>query len=112
MCFTGECKYEDVLGGCQIHCKEGKYPEDSLCVLMEKEWEREMSKVYTSEQIEEFIEKVVLVADLGLCKDSCPSALETSCTCIHLRSSSGYSCCGCCQKMHLREMLEEVISYE
>ena len=68
-----------------------------------------MSKVYTSEQIEKFIEKVVLVADLSLCKDSCPSALETSCTCVHLGSNWGYSCCGCCQEMNLRKLLEEIV---
>jgi hypothetical protein len=35
MCYSGKCKYEDCYGDCQI--RDGKYPDDAGCVLIEKE---------------------------------------------------------------------------
>ena len=29
MCYSGECKYEDYYGNCQV---KGSYPKDALCM--------------------------------------------------------------------------------
>lgn len=38
MCYTGKCRYEMYWGECN---KRGKYPDDALCVIIEKEIEKE-----------------------------------------------------------------------
>jgi hypothetical protein len=38
VCCSGRCKYEGYMGDCTVR---GKYPDDALCIVIEKEIEEE-----------------------------------------------------------------------